>query len=75
MHLLKENCINTVQSLVEECCDPKRRRKIVEIFDDLSNDLCKVADLAEFVRVAHPNHHFCKSAEDACISIGTLVEQ
>jgi len=30
MHLLKENGINTVESLIEECCDPKRRRKIVE---------------------------------------------
>ena len=75
LHLLKENGIDEVQQLVEECCDVKRRRRIVEIFDELSNALCKVADLAEFIRIAHPDHHYCRLAENTCISIATLVEQ
>lgn len=48
---------------------------MVEVFDDLSNSLCLIADLAEFVRIAHPDQHFGQSAEDACIAISSLVEQ
>lgn len=54
-HLLKENAIAECDALVNECVSPNRKRKLVEIFDQLSNSLCKVADMAEFVRVAHPN--------------------
>lgn len=52
-----------------------RKRKLVEVFDHLSNTLCKVADMAEFVRVAHPNGNFAHAAEDACLSISRLVEK
>lgn len=48
---------------------------MVEIFDHLSNSLCKVADMAEFVRVAHPNGSFAHEAENACLSISRLVEK
>lgn len=52
-----------------------RKRKLVEVFDHLSNTLCKIADMAEFVRVAHPNINFTHAAEDACLSISRLVEK
>jgi intermediate peptidase len=48
---------------------------MVEIFDDLSNALCLVADLAEFLRIASPNQHFASAAENACVAISNLVEQ
>lgn len=61
--------------LIEEAVSPDRSRKVVEIVDDLSNSLCKVADLAEFVRLAHPDPAFSHAAEDACISVSGVVEK
>ncbi|UYV70603.1 MIPEP [Cordylochernes scorpioides] len=47
---------------------------MVQIFDDLSDCLCQVADLAEFVRITHPEKKFTNAAEDASLSISCLVE-
>lgn len=48
---------------------------MVSVFDELSDSLCRVADLAEFIRVAHPLRAFSQAAEDACISISGVVEK
>ena len=45
------------------------------IFDDLSDELCRVADMAEFVRQAHPDQAVATAAQEACISVSLLVEQ
>lgn len=74
-HLLKAESISECDALVNECMSASRKRKLVEVFDQLSNTLCKVADMAEFVRVAHPNQNFTHSAEDACLSISRVVEK
>ena len=44
------------------------------IFDDLSDELCRVADMAEFVRLAHPDPAVSHAAQEACIAISGLVE-
>lgn len=74
-YLLKENVINKSDRLIEEAISPNRARKIVEIFDELSDSLCKVADMAEFVRLAHPVAAYASAAEDACISVSGVVEK
>ncbi|XP_055688290.1 mitochondrial intermediate peptidase [Lutzomyia longipalpis] len=74
-YLLKENAIHRTDELIEEATREKRSRKMVEIFDELSDTLCKVADLAEFVRLSHPHVKFLHAAEDACISISGIVEK
>ncbi|XP_037952357.1 mitochondrial intermediate peptidase [Teleopsis dalmanni] len=73
-YLLKDNVANKTNDLVEEATSEKRNRKMVEIFDELSDSLCKVADLAEFIRIAHPQSQYMQAAEDACISISGIVE-
>lgn len=75
MYLLKEEGISQVEDLVAECCTPQRKRRMVEVFDDLSNALCRVADLAEFLRIASPNNSIASASESACIAIAGLVEQ
>lgn len=60
--------------LVIEASSPSRQRKIVEVFDELSDCLCRVADMSDFVRVAHPNEQFASAAEHACVNISSLVE-
>ncbi|BES95046.1 mitochondrial intermediate [Nesidiocoris tenuis] len=73
--LLKENVTTTTEELVHEICSSTRKRKIVDVFDDLSNTLCSVADLAEFVRLAHPHPSFSYAAENTCITLSCLVEK
>lgn len=74
-YLLKENVIEQSDRLIEEAISPNRTRKMVEVFDELSDSLCKVADMAEFVRLAHPVSAYCQAAEDACISVSGVVEK
>lgn len=74
-YLLKERVENEVASLVEEALGPRRTRKIVEVFDQLSDSLCRVADMSEFVRLAHPQEEYAKAAEDCCMSLSGLVER
>ncbi|KAL0901186.1 hypothetical protein ABMA27_006493 [Loxostege sticticalis] len=71
---LKEQAIAATDRLIEEATS-NPTRPMVEIFDELSDTLCKVADLAEFVRIAHPQSHFAAAAEDACISVSGVVEK
>ena len=72
---MKEEAISECESLISECVSPKRTRKMVQVFDNLSNSLCKVADLAEFIRVAHPVNSYALAAENACLSVSQLVEK
>ncbi|KAH8297311.1 hypothetical protein KR044_010304 [Drosophila immigrans] len=73
-YLLRENVENSTQDLITEATSSQRQRKMVDIFDELSDSLCKVADLAEFVRIAHPKNKYMQAAEEACISICGVVE-
>ena len=52
-----------------------RKRNVARVFDELSDELCRVADMAEFIRLAHPDNRMAQAAEKACISISGLVER
>ncbi|XP_060902191.1 mitochondrial intermediate peptidase-like [Labrus mixtus] len=66
--------INT-DRLLERVCSLSPGVKTVQAFDQLSDGLCKVADLADFVKVAHPDPAFREAAEKTCMEIGTVVEK
>jgi len=74
-NILKSHAMIQVNTLIEEAMSKNRNKKMVEIFDELSDTLCKVADMAEFIRIAHPNQEYIRAAEDACISISSVVEK
>ncbi len=67
-----------VTSLINEALnhtyDALNERKLVEIFDDISNELCCVADLAEFVRTTHPSMDYREAANTTFSHISQLVE-
>jgi intermediate peptidase len=44
-------------------------------FDHLSNTICNVADLAEFVRLTHPHTEYQKSAGETSLAINGFVEK
>ncbi|KAK7477149.1 hypothetical protein BaRGS_00031638 [Batillaria attramentaria] len=73
-YLLQEKVKTEVEQLVQEAVSHQRTRKMVNIFDDLSDCLCQVADIADFVRMAHPDRRYSEAAEDTCVKLSSLVE-
>uniref|UniRef100_A0A3B4DG18 Mitochondrial intermediate peptidase n=1 Tax=Pygocentrus nattereri TaxID=42514 RepID=A0A3B4DG18_PYGNA len=64
-----------MEFLVKRVCTEPPGVGTVEAFDQLSDSLCKVADLADFIKIAHPDAAFRKSAERTCVDVGTVVEK
>ncbi|XP_037382928.1 mitochondrial intermediate peptidase isoform X2 [Talpa occidentalis] len=73
--IAQENALRKSDLLVERVCTMPPGPQTVLIFDELSDCLCRVADLADFVKIAHPEPAFREAAEEACRSIGTMVEK
>uniref|UniRef100_A0A2K5DF39 Mitochondrial intermediate peptidase n=1 Tax=Aotus nancymaae TaxID=37293 RepID=A0A2K5DF39_AOTNA len=74
-HIAQEKALKKTELLVERACSTPPGPQTVLIFDELSDSLCRVADLADFVKIAHPEPAFREAAEEACRSIGTMVEK
>ncbi|MBN3324916.1 MIPEP peptidase, partial [Atractosteus spatula] len=71
----QEKALRQTERLVERVCTSRPGPQVVETFDQLSDSLCRVADLADFVKVAHPDAAYREAAEKTCIRIGTVVEK
>ena len=54
-YLLQENVKNRIDELVDEATSPNRKRKIVEIFDELSDSICRVADMVSHINIYNIN--------------------
>ena len=50
-YILQENVKNRIDELVDEATSPNRKRKIVEIFDELSDSICRVADMVSHINI------------------------
>ncbi|KAM9734019.1 mitochondrial intermediate peptidase-like [Menidia menidia] len=70
-----KTALENTERLVGKACSCSPGVQTVESFDQLSDELCKVADLADFIKVAHPDPAFREAAEKTCIEIGTVVEK
>ncbi|XP_028818260.1 mitochondrial intermediate peptidase isoform X2 [Denticeps clupeoides] len=70
-----ERALRETERLVEKACQSLPGIITVKTFDQLSDSLCRVADLADFVKVAHPDPAFREAAERTCVNIGTMVEK
>ena len=57
---LQIDCLRNCDALVQEATTSGdgRHRIVARVFDDLSDELCRVADLAEFIRLAHPDSRY-----------------
>lgn len=72
--MFRDGACGRAHELIAEALSTERARKMVDVFDDLSDELCKVADLSEFIRVGHPEKSYREASEDACLHINKIVE-
>ena len=73
--VIKERALVDSRRLAREAISRDRHRKMVQVFDELSNALCRVADLCEFVKNGHPQAKFAIPAEEASAVISAEVER
>lgn len=81
IHYAAQQAIQRVQIIVERICHapengPEEMRKVVKNLDRLSDTLCSVIDMAEFVRNSHPDEAVMEAANkaygDLCSYMNTL---
>uniref|UniRef100_A0A5S6R373 Peptidase_M3 domain-containing protein n=1 Tax=Trichuris muris TaxID=70415 RepID=A0A5S6R373_TRIMR len=73
--LLSQDVHSTCHQLCDEVRSQNRKRKVVEIFDEMSNKICSVADMAECIRLLHPDQAYVAAAEATVGRLGTLIEE
>ena len=49
--------------------------EVIDMMDELSDTLCRVADLSDCIRQVHPDHRVAQKAQEACLEISNYVEQ
>ena len=72
---LKNRTLSEGVKIVDEVLQSPPTPRLVGLFDKLSDTLCAAADLAEFVRLTHPDHQIRDAAEDTSRGISNYVEE
>lgn len=72
-----QGAIKEAEDLVTRICAPTPLppAELIEKFDELSDTLCRVADLAECIRQVHQEPRMRDAAQNACVSINSYVEK
>lgn len=73
--VLKNRALSEGVKIVDEVLQSAPTPSLVGLFDKLSDTLCAAADLAEFVRLTHPDHQVRGVAEDTSRGISSYVEE
>lgn len=53
---------------------PSRDASVLQLFDDLSDRLCSVLDVAELCRNVHPNKEFALAAHQAFVEVSSVIQ-
>ncbi|XP_063721301.1 mitochondrial intermediate peptidase-like [Symsagittifera roscoffensis] len=69
---ITDKALSDADRLLQDAFKKRGRSTVIEKLDDLSNTLCKVADMADFVRFIHPPHS--AAAGESVARISSLVE-
>ena len=72
-----EKCVQISKELVAKIklLSDNPSVSVIDLMDQLSDELCRVADLAECMRQVHPSPEVGQAAQDACLAINSYVEQ
>lgn len=72
-----KKCIERSKKLVEkiQLLAVNPNASIIDLMDQLSDELCRVADLAECIRQVHPVNDVSLAAQDTCLAINLYVEE
>lgn len=76
-HIAAKRAIQEAEDLARCICAPTPLPpvELIEKFDELSDTLCRVADLAECIRQVHQDPSVRDAAQEACVSINSYVEE
>lgn len=68
-----EDCLLLRESIRSETSSPTPT--VLQHFDDLSDRLCRVLDVAELCRNVHPNPDFVEAANEAYMQVSAVTQQ
>ena len=70
----RDRAIADSELIIEKINLSDSPQEIVQGFDDLSDTICRVADLSECIRLVHPDPRYVECATQACSDLGGYVE-